>query len=102
MISMWDQRGGKKILKKNAQMLEKVAKTVAKPKNAKIFLTKLNLKVQNIYTLFLLISFNTFNKQYLPLKICQGLKKVPQMAKFCPIWSPWQTRHRIPNTTFSS
>jgi hypothetical protein len=31
-----------------AQCLEKVAQTVAKPKIAKIFTSKLNLKVQNI------------------------------------------------------
>ncbi len=32
-----------------AQMLEKVAKTVENPKNAKISSSKLNVKVQNIY-----------------------------------------------------
>jgi hypothetical protein len=36
-------------LEKIAQILEKVAKTVAKPKNAKISPSKVNLKVLNIY-----------------------------------------------------
>jgi hypothetical protein len=35
----------------NAQILKKVAQTVAKPKNAKIFSSKLNLKVQNNFIL---------------------------------------------------
>jgi hypothetical protein len=83
-------------------MLEKVAKKVAKPKNAKIFSTKLNWKVQNIFTLFLLISFNTFNKQYLPLKSCQGLKKSSPNGEISPNLVTLETRHRIPNTTFSS
>jgi hypothetical protein len=33
---------------KITQILEKVAQTVAKPKNAKISSSKLNLKIQNI------------------------------------------------------
>jgi hypothetical protein len=36
-------------LGKIAQILEKVAKTVAKPKMAKISSSKVNLRVQNIY-----------------------------------------------------
>jgi len=38
-----------KRLGKNDQILEKVAKKVAKPKIAKMSTLKLNLKVQNIY-----------------------------------------------------
>jgi hypothetical protein len=41
-------QGDQKIEKKFTQSLEKVAQTVAKPKNAKIFSSKLNLKIQNI------------------------------------------------------
>jgi hypothetical protein len=44
--------------KKIAQILEKVPKTVAKPKSAKISTSKLNLKVQNI---FLKPPQNTYN-----------------------------------------
>jgi hypothetical protein len=36
-------------LEKIAQILEKVAKTVAKPKNAKILTSKFKLTVQKIY-----------------------------------------------------
>jgi hypothetical protein len=38
----------KRFVKKFAQSLEKVAKTVSKPKNAKIYTSKLNLRVQSI------------------------------------------------------
>ncbi len=41
---------------------EKVAQTVAKSKNAKTSPSKLNLKVQKIYTKPLLNSYNTYNK----------------------------------------
>jgi hypothetical protein len=55
---------GDKKIGKNAQILEKVAKTVTKPKIAKISTTKLNLKVQNIYIKQLLKPKNTCNKPY--------------------------------------
>jgi hypothetical protein len=44
--------------------LENVAKTVAKPKIAKRFTSKLNLRVQNIYIKPLLKPKNTCNKLY--------------------------------------
>jgi hypothetical protein len=42
-------QGDQKIGKKIAQILEKVAKTIAKLKNAKVFSSKLNWKVQNVF-----------------------------------------------------
>jgi hypothetical protein len=44
----WEQ-GDQKIGIEFAQILDKVAKTVAKSENAKISSSKLNLDVQNIY-----------------------------------------------------
>jgi hypothetical protein len=38
-----------KVTNSTENSFEKVAQTVAAPKNAKIFTTKLNLKIQNIY-----------------------------------------------------
>jgi hypothetical protein len=67
--------------------LEKEAKAVAKSKNAKISLSKLNLKVQNIYIKPLLNSCNTNNKPYFYQIIHPGHLKVAKMAKFCQIWS---------------
>ncbi len=43
------EQGDQKIGKTFAQIKEKVAKTVGKPKNAKSSSSKLNLTVQNIY-----------------------------------------------------
>jgi hypothetical protein len=60
-------------LGKIVQILEKVAKTIAKPKNTKISSPKINLKVQNIYIELLLNSKNTYNKPYFPKKIHPGL-----------------------------
>jgi hypothetical protein len=42
-------QGDQKIGKKFTQILEKVAKTVAKQTNAEMSTSKLNLEVQNIY-----------------------------------------------------
>jgi hypothetical protein len=47
------------VVKIFTQFLEKVAKTVAEPKNAKISTSKMNLKVQNIYIKPLLKHKNT-------------------------------------------
>ena len=47
---------------KNCPIFQKVAKTVSKPKNAKISTTKLNLKAQNINNKPLLKPKNTYNK----------------------------------------
>jgi hypothetical protein len=49
-------------LKKNCPIFPKVAQTVSKPKKAKIFETKLNLKAQNIYIKPLLKPYNAYNK----------------------------------------
>jgi hypothetical protein len=43
-------------------MFSKVAQTVAQPKNAKIFASKLNLNVQNMYIKQLLKPYNTYDK----------------------------------------
>ncbi len=51
-------------LKKIPQILEKVAKKVAKPKFAQVSTLKLNLKVRNIYIKQLLKPKNTYNKPY--------------------------------------
>jgi hypothetical protein len=75
-------------------------------KNVKIMTAKLNLKAQNIYIKPLLKTENNYNKTYFaiiaylgkneknalekfPKTIGLGLKKVAQMVKNCPIWSPW-------------
>jgi len=47
---------------KSSLIFEKVAKTVAAPKNAKISASKLILKVQNIYIKLLLKPKNTHSK----------------------------------------
>jgi hypothetical protein len=94
---------------KIAQFLEKVAKTVAKPRNVKISTAKLNLKFQNICIKPLLKFKITYNKPcfetaYSGLKIIIlfivksspksifGLLKFPKnaikLAKNCPFGSP--------------
>jgi hypothetical protein len=50
------------IIRKNAQYLDKVAKTVGKTKKAKISTSKLNFKVQNIYIKPILKPEDTYNK----------------------------------------
>ena len=50
------------MIRKKAKILEKVAKTVSKPKGTKIFTPKPNLKVQNIYNKPLVKPQNTYNK----------------------------------------
>ncbi len=55
-------QGDQKIGKKFTQILEKVAKTVAKQKNAEMYTSKLNLEVQNIYIKPLLNPLITCNK----------------------------------------
>jgi hypothetical protein len=62
-------QGNQKIEKKITQSLEKVAQTVAKPKNAKIFSSKLNLKVQNISELFTILTTNDALKLLNKLKM---------------------------------
>jgi hypothetical protein len=80
----------------------KVAQTVCKPKKAKIFTTKHNLKAQNIYIKPLLKPENVIN--LLKQKVAQSFTissgyfifsknhyeppKVAQLVKDCPIWSP--------------
>ncbi len=49
MSLVWLQQGDQKIGEKIAQILEKIAKKVAKPKISKISTPKLNLKVHNNY-----------------------------------------------------
>jgi hypothetical protein len=81
-------QGDQKIGKKIAQILGKVAKTIAKLKNAKVFSSKLNWKVQNVFINPLLNSLNTCNKRYFYQKKSWAFKKIAQMMKFRPIWSP--------------
>jgi hypothetical protein len=61
VTATWIQ-GDQKIGQKSPKFLEKVAKTVTKPKIANIPTPKLNLKVQNIYVKPLLNPKNTCNK----------------------------------------
>jgi hypothetical protein len=64
--------------KKFVQILEKVAKTIAKPKNAKVFSSKLNFKVPKVFAKPLLNSLDTYNKQYFPQKnLPEPLKNSP-------------------------
>jgi hypothetical protein len=97
--------------------LEKGAKIVTKPKNAKISTLKFNLKVQNIYIKLILNPRNTYNiwnfNTVINLhtqKVAQNVAislgffifsenhneppKVAQMVKKCPIWSPCLLNYR--------
>jgi hypothetical protein len=79
--------------KKFTQILEKVAKTVNKPKNAKISSSKLNLKVQNKNIKLLLNSSNTYNKSYFPKILAGAFKKYPKCYNFPNLVTlmPWCT-----------
>jgi hypothetical protein len=110
------RKGDQKIGKKIRPIFQKVAKTVSKPKKAKISTTKLKLKAQNIYIKPLLKPQNTFNKpcfetaylcenviNLLKQKVAQNVAislgyfifskihneppNVTQFMKKCPIWS---------------
>jgi len=68
-------QGDQKISNKIAQIMEKEAQTVAKPKNIKISSSKVNMKVPNIFIKPLLNSQNTNNKSKFLQKIAWAFKK---------------------------
>ncbi len=74
-------------LEKNRQIFQRIAQKVTKSKKAKIFTTKFNLKVQNIYIKPIFKPKNTYNKPsfetaYLGKNVINLLKqKVAQKVK---------------------